>query len=639
MGVEAFRQDFAKILGDDAEYLRVMPLGKNPLGSFKKGKPNRLKHVPLDGNFGVIPTNRLVILDIDAHHAGASMEGQILAFSQILGVDLESTFSVDTPNEGRHYYLRIPRRRDVLNIPKTTLRSASAAINELLGYDLVIDADLRSQAANAYVLGPSSSIPEGRYTAINWNKIQTISEQGYKNLEFLREESTKKDPTIAKAPKVIDLWKSDPIVVDRKNIYSTPPPKKIITRLNTNMNARGFSTYHQKRAYLKAALNCCYSTEAIAIVCADLNVDMDSSTNNKLTRFNLYKDLNRFNPTDTYHGAYCPQRKEQARKDKVWEPATTEALIEKTKERIRKRRERTPSQYSAGDFRVVDTKKVYKYLMEQTNRTVPTTQIRNAMFIVENMIQPLSNVGVGRYLLNNKFIVENSHMSGSQVTAALRVLRSANVLRIDEKQHTGATTVYRLFPHFYDRKLTMFLRKTWGNNVLQGEFDEHKPALLWSVRSASFVFVYSGQAAHTNRAVQYLAEQQMESVAYNDTNELALLVARSYLKFERKWLDENSFVLVSHSEFSRPKESLPKETIEVLNDVADSLVESLQRPDRVEWASQNAPFSRPGLRGHPVGVGSSPLEVAHPKALGRGGGEPLGDDPPPQSNNTSALVP
>lgn len=548
------RQQFAELLSPEAEYLRIHRQSKAPRGSFAKGRSNRLADIPLSGNFGVLPRGRLIVLDVDARHEGSSVEAQEAVFSQLLGVKLSETFSVSTPNGGRHYYLLLPKGTSADLLPKATLRHATAVIRELTGSTAVIDADLRSGAANGYVVGPDSSIEAGSYSVAHFGPLSELSPLGVKNLLALSTESLKAatpaaSATAEAAPKKIDLWAEDPLPSSELEVPSSDlPSPRVMRKLEAALRKRSFRRYHQARAFVKAALHCCHSNDAIAKVCSELGVDKDTHSNSRIHRLALQQDVHRFKPTGRFHGPYCSAQDAKLQEERAkhapapWTEATFQAHLRKQRARREARRALPVRKPERGNSRVLDVEAIAAALGALSNRKTPTAQHRHALLLVEVFLQPLSNAGAETVLLARSALTAHTGLSDSQVAQALRLLRQAKVVTVLSRQKAGVAPSYYVSEKFTHEKLTKYLHNSWGARVLTSvkTGEGHHPTLVYSPRQGGFFEALSGEAVHSNPLVEKFSEgfrAHLQAELPPEVSPTAPLA--SYLRYEAAWRAEH----------------------------------------------------------------------------------------------------
>lgn len=486
------RKIVQKILQDNANYLRIKDDSKAPSSSFAKGRRNRLKNVPKDGNYGIIPDKRLFILDFDCHNKGfSSIDEQIDFFSKFFGINIRNSFSVVTQTGGIHVYLLFPydvEEIDSETFPKASLRSYSDAFSYIEGVEIKLDADIRSGLVNGYVIGPESSVPVNNPIHEKyWIADNTVGFDSFGNFEILEVSHE----SVEKLQKVVDLKhqlmyktvdeldreKYEEALLelslnsdnDPDEKTKTKPSADVLSRLRKAIKDKDLGVFHIKRAFVKSALHCCYDDYAIAIACIEIGVDKDSYTKKSIGFRALMADLKRFNPERRYHGFYCDKGRRNFRSLKEAENRIkyndkefdVELFRKKIEEKIAKR-----SLFNNGfrniNPRVLDVGKISRSILSEKRYMNPPQQYFDAMAIVDYFLQPLSNVGVSRIILARTAICERLNISSSRVAQALRLLRSNNIIILEEKQKSGLAPKYSIPENFTQNYLTKTLKSTWG---------------------------------------------------------------------------------------------------------------------------------------------------------------------------------
>lgn len=486
------RKKIQSLLSGNAKYLRIKDNSKAPSSSFAQGRRNRLKNIPKEGNYGIIPENKLFILDFDCHNEGfSSIDEQIDFFSNFFKIDLRKSFSVVTQTGGIHVYLLFPDNVDDFSVddfPKASLRSYSQAFSIFSGKEIKLDADIRSGLVNGYVVGPESyssivnTIHEKYWVADNtvgfdMNDDFTILSVSHESLENLKKvvklRETLQNSTVDELGRKRheDALKALSVSPGYEPVEKTKvkPPIEILSRLKNSINSKNLASYHSKRAFAKAALHCCYEDYAIAIACIEMGIDKDSYTKNSVGFRYLLSDLKKFTPDNRYHGFYCDQGKKNLKtlKENDYKDIRydTEFNLEDFKKKVQKKIEErsfSRSSYRVINPRVLDVGKISSKILKEKKKMNPPQQYFDAMMIVDYFLQPLSNVGASRVLLARTAICERLNMSPSQATQALRLLRDNNVILVEERQRTGLAPTYSVSSDFTNNYLTKALRLSWG---------------------------------------------------------------------------------------------------------------------------------------------------------------------------------
>lgn len=534
------RQSLQKILKGNASFLRLKEDTKIPKGKYAVGSRNRLKNVPKEGNFGIIPDGDVFILDIDCHDTGKmSVIDQVQFFSKLLDTDLNNTFSIVTPSGGRHYYLRFPNHVLMIakkyRIPKASLRYFNNSFNVMLdeNFNVVkdgvkntnplimedLDADIRTGLITGYVVAPTSVVDGIEYKVLNnTDNILEISKTALERLDAVvrhrdTERSEKKRAVLIEKAKIRgeqfqDVDQSIFVVDNTEDVFNTPSSAVITSlRLKLDERKKDFpdTRFHAQRAFVKAALHCCYSDYAIAKACSELGIDHDRHTTAKITFKQLYKDVIRITPIAKYHGSYCQKgkflRKTQRDEDRQKKLAENkeegsfdlnlylETLKNKISNQALSQRTR---ENRLIDPRVLDVEKIAITIAGQDHSFIKaiyedvvfndrdkqdkvlSDQFWNAIKIVDYYIQPLLNVGAKYVMLGKNSIMEKLGMTDSQVTQALRILRSHEIILIERKQRTGVPALYAVNEKFINAQLTRSLKRTWGRSRKVNQDDLNK---------------------------------------------------------------------------------------------------------------------------------------------------------------------
>lgn len=569
---KSFRTSFAEVLDGDVEFLRLAEGSKFPVGSYRVGGWNRLKNIPLTGNFGVIPVNRLFVLDFDLHRSGSSsVEEQLSFFSDFLRVDLRSSLAVVTQTGGLHVYLRFPWGVDsslVKNFPRGSLRGYSKAFSRVSGENVVLDADVRSGLSNGYIVGPSSRVDaseldsemlHGEY----WVADETV---GFDSVGEIRRPLMIDSLAMQRLEEVVDVrrkfregsgnGKSGGIdfvgkvrvpEVDDGVVQSNDlPPESVLGDLRVVLNDRlNGKEFHVLRAFVKSSLHCCYSDRSVALTCRELGVDRDSYSDSVLSFNDLVADVNRFVPDKRFHGVYCDVGR--ANNFRVKQEVLEERL-NFFREQVRNRSVGSRVGPRIVQHRVIDSYKVLGALRASMRRNSKgdSQQVIDAFNIFEVFFQPLLNVGSDRVVLARSAIERELGITGSRAAAGVRLLRSSGIIVVHDKQRTGLAATYKIPKHWENEKLTGLLRFLWWNSVVPG-VENQRASLVFNVRMNCF------QDAITGVKVLILDNDLRDSVVLPvQLKKNPVELAFNYLKAERSEREtSNGFI---EAEFPVSKE-------------------------------------------------------------------------------------
>lgn len=518
--IKRTRTSLAKKIGLDARYLKLKPDNKAPAGSFLPGKRNNYKNLPMENNFGIMPQGNLFIIDMDVSR-GTPMEKQIEAFSKLLKIDLNSTFTVDTPSGGKHFYFRLPAGQPhPNNLPKTNLRGYREEILEITGIDLTPDADIRSEAARGYVVGPTSVISSKEYVISNNAQIKTIPENGALNLFRLRTEKSARRAKVREEQKKaallgeIDIWANE--FADftdfnaGENLLTVIPQPGLLRKLERGLFKSGLVTYHQKRAFVKSALQCCYTPGAIAEVCIIFGIHRDTATSEILPKSLLLKDMKNFQPETIYHGGYCPVGVARAGGLKKWEPEELEIFLKKLKQRKDSYSQiPLPVLMANSDPQVVDIERISNHLKRSLNRGEKTKIYKSCLTIMEHVFQPMHSIGCKKVLFSLDAVSLETGLTVSQLKTAISLMRKLGIIQLVDRQRTGFAPTYRVLPKYFQHGLTYSLRRTWISK--RTETGSTTP-ILYIPRSGGFYDALSREFLYSNGYVSSVSSRQTRTL-------------------------------------------------------------------------------------------------------------------------------
>lgn len=550
LSVGSFRRRFQSVLGGDAVFLRIKEDSKAPISSFAPGKRNRLKNIPRSGNFAVIPRGRLFVLDFDCHNGVSSVFEQIEFFSRFLGVDLRQSLAVVTQSGGIHVYLRFPESvtvDDLKSMPRGSLRGYSRFFSEVAGEQIELDSDIRTAAANSYVVGPTSVISgmEGVLHNSYWVADDTVGFNFSESVGIVEVSSN----SVEKFRRVVELKKDYARPVRGLALLSSgddfsskahqKPDDNSIVALKSAISRRSGASYHSQRAFIKSALHCCYDDYSVACVCIELGVDKDSYTSSSIGFKALLVDLSRFKPDATYHGPYCAKGREiikNSRKTVANGVSLEENLVGLREKTIARGFERYKQNKTRVNPRVLDPVKVSDALLALCSKrnSKPSQQYLDAMAVFDFFIQPLCNVGARRILLSRSALKNMLGLSDSRATQALRLLRNANIISVYQRQRTGLAPTYDVSEGFTNFDLTRGLRRAWAASP-EVDIIKHAP-IYFNRLSGSFIEVFSGERVPSPRDIGETVSVIEESEIVGEPLFVGPGAAISYLRAEAQHL-------------------------------------------------------------------------------------------------------
>lgn len=499
----ATREQLTKMLGDRANYVTLKEGTKEPAGTYRqKGKRQaraRVLEVPKSGNYGVIPVSEFFVLDIDVHKA--ELEKSKAFFERFFGVDLSQTLYVKTPSGGLHYYLRMPEGYVIFN---GSLRPYSKKLAEMLGDDEVptIDADIRSSDATGYVVGPGSFVAkmrdgteyptpgsyflQGRSREIlrsgDFEQLQEISLEAVKILSDLR--------TIQKAKSLPREPKEKVEKVVEVPLIESKPDASVVIRVRAGLKRKvknnGKLEYHRRRAFVSAALRCCYSDYTIAVACIELEVDRDSYTSKRLSMWQIIEDLHRLRESNpvTEHTSYCQvgQEKVRSRSEKTLDEFIAETKLKlQTRTLAREKHRKYP--------KVVHVTRVIARLEAEKKKKLPQVT-RDALLIIDLLFQPLMNAGASRVVLAVAPVSDALQLTPSRVSAATRLLRNKRIISLVDKQKTGLAPTYTVTEDYIHKPLTAAIKHQWNQTK---EATDVSSILLYDRFSGHFADLVTGE--------------------------------------------------------------------------------------------------------------------------------------------------
>jgi hypothetical protein len=499
--MDELRQRYSELLGDNVEYLCLKENTKSPKGSFSPGKKNRFQQIPEVGNYGIIPTGRIIILDVDTHTQSEKVDNQVAFFSDFLHTELSNTLTVTTPSGGKHFYLRVPYSlglEELQLLPKSTLRPYRKEIMTVSGREIQVDADIRTSAVNAYVVGPSSVVEDSEYFLSEGHQISLLPEQGIANLMKVAQLRSDRKRKPKKVYTNVDIWEGDPLEVAQEPMVLSieTPPSIILKKIDLGLRAQGKISYHQKRAFVKTALHCCYSNDAIAKACIELEIDKDSFSGSRLRRYSLQIDIHSFQPEAVGHNKYCIVG---VFSDQL--TRTNGLDLNQNLARLRQRQVRRGRKTTLSKNRVLDLNRIMTAISkDRSARFIGSKECLSTIILIENFFHPLSCAGAEKMVMAKGRVAPGLGLTESQLARAMRLLRAANVIEIADRQRTGLASTYRINPYFVDSRLT---------NLLLYAKIEFQQDLIYSYRDCNFCNGL-GEVIYTPKDTSNLQAQEFQ---------------------------------------------------------------------------------------------------------------------------------
>lgn len=490
------RQALEVLLEERASFCLLLDESKEPAGPYRvragRIPKNRLKSVPLKGNYGVIPEKDFIILDLDVKRSDLRL--MTLFFEALFGVNLKETLGVRTPSGGVHYYLRLPEGcGQVFN---GSLRGYGKILNEHSSVNLeFIDADIRSSDATGYVVGPLSYVTLGKNGATyatpgeyrlfgkskqilesgDFQQLAEISASGVALLTYLREVQIAKKGPRDSPQKVLDELD--------KTLNSKAPGHGVLARVGRRID-KGME-FHRQRYFVFRALECCYSDMAIAAACEALGVSRDTYSGDELSFWEIVGDMRRLRTAvKSEHGPYCDtgfnSRHPELQVDSdVKLTKLKEKLANRTFSRLKHKKEP----------RVINMERALKVLDTGTPK-VPQ-KVKDAVLLLDVLFQPMLNVGATRVVVAKEPIMKKLELTQSRITDALRLLRAKGVVAVKDRQRPGLAPTYSVDDNFIHKRLTGGLKHRWG--LIRARRGESVP-LIYDRWLNSYVELHTGRS-------------------------------------------------------------------------------------------------------------------------------------------------
>jgi len=485
-------------------------------------------------------TSSLIVLDLDVKRKNSSLEKQLDYFSDFFDVNLRETLTVSTPSGGLHCYISLPNGlnfSEFSNFPKSNLSldTPNKALKFVLPSEIVIDCDIRTSESANYFLAPTSSIDGVEYSVVDFaTPILHVGDKGLENIK-------KTSDYIRDYRKNSKDGEKNSLVESKK--INSLPHKKYIDAFEKSLNkTHSEKSFHSKRAKLFAAFSCCYSVEVLEELCIELEIDRDTYRKDRISQAELHYDVVNFDSSGIRHGSYCElgrnaTRSSYSRSSIVYTEEAVQALLEHNQKRVAERNIARNPDYQRVYPRVLDIASISETLLTsgKGRKRRISQQYLDAMAVIENFGQPLSNVGVKIIVIARDAVIERLGVSSSRAGAALRLLRDSGILVIHSMPQVGLATTYTIPEIFTHSALTRSLRMAWGfNGKAKTNTDEKFHANLYLDRhSLTFREVFTNKPVKTNSNFIATKVQQMNSkVIEGSSIEFNHSTSLSYLKSE-----------------------------------------------------------------------------------------------------------
>lgn len=540
-------------LSDEVKYILLYPSSKKPKDSFTKSVHQYLdiREHPVfsvdSSNYGVLCKGSVFVLDVDNHHPD-NFNLIIGYLSDLLGVNLNDTMSVDSPSGGKHYYLRF-NSNVVSSLLKSDFfvgnlrsifynRAIEGVLNVDVPRDFVFDVDIRSKFSNSYIVGAGSYNDNGVYR-LNRKEILEISEEAHERVRLV--ENLRRSSAFKKAVSDNIIRHSDRFsnIVERvkskenDSIVNVMEPFNRLSSVHKKDNVadnlldslrsiierkKGYKFYyHALRGYVKYKLSCCYSNDALLAICKELNINRDTYTNSTISDAVILRDFENIDDNHEgnhwYHSVLCGKLFVSEKKVSNQEYA----ISLKNKLKDAKDFYRKPLTY-----KVLDYVKIVS-VVDPKNRKNSSQQALDAMRILDYIVHPLLNVGAEKIVISYDYASDFLNINKLRVKQALRVLRDKGVLSVVHKQNIGLSAVYKVNDEFINDYLSKNLNNIYYSKMNDTHNSGYREPVVYDRFSALFVGAFSGSILDNLRYhVNYLSVLE-ECCLLNNADSLSFI--------------------------------------------------------------------------------------------------------------------
>lgn len=424
----------------------------------------------------------------------------VATVSELLGVDLRKSYWQASPSGGIHIFLLLPGGVDPRELPRGKF---PRAIGELAGRP--VPGDIRSGGSNGMIVMAGSNFGEENGQDLVYSPAAVLH-MGSRNYSFGRKIQLLELPEAS--VDILRKWRGNPAVsgghANGDSAETLDGPKghsPVASYRGSVANQRVASAldeltgpYHQRRAFLQAAVGCCATTDELMELARQLGIDRDSYRGMELSDGELRRDFERLQELVVHsrHGAHCSASISALR---VRASSSSDGGNRSSEWRLSHLR----SRQADGNFRKrkpvgFDLPRAvleliggqrYEALLRGERRAIPAVR-RHAVALLVGYFGPLANAGSSSMVASRERLAQLFGLSARQVGSALALLVSSGVLRMASRQKPGLAATYGAGrAKFQDRKLTANLKTAWGSSargrttgMVGSAFDHRRGALI-----------------------------------------------------------------------------------------------------------------------------------------------------------------
>lgn len=474
---------------------------------------------PSQGPWGAIPKlgGRGFVLDFDITKDYISTAGDpirettmaerraealrnVATMGELLGVDLRKSYWQASPSGGIHVFLLLPAGVDPRELPRGKF---PRSISELAGRR--IPGDIRSGGSNGMIVMAGSNFGEedGQNLVYSPAAVFNMGSRNYSfgrkiqllelpesSVDILREWRGRSGPTKERLDgdpaKELDFLERSASVGSYRGSIANQRVAAALDELT--------GPYHQKRAFLQAAVGCCATTDELMDLSRQLDIDRDSYRGVELSDSDLRRDFERLQELVVHsrHGAHCSASISALH-------VRTSSSSEGGRPSAEQQLNRLRSRQANGNFRkrkpvgfdlprsvleLIGNQR-YEAMLKGERKLIPAVR-RHAVALLVGYFSPLANAGSSSMVASRERLGQLFDLSPRQVGSALALLRSSGILELVSRQKPGLAATYGAGKaKFQDRRLTANLRTAWGSSargettgMMGSAFDYRRGALI-----------------------------------------------------------------------------------------------------------------------------------------------------------------
>lgn len=444
--------------------------------------------------------------------------------SELLSMDIRATYAQLSPSGGVHIFLLLPEGVDPAELPASKISDGMRSLAGIPGdlWDRELRGDIRSGASNGFILMAGSTLADGHYGPLvadpRWGDFKDYSSG--RKLRLLELSQLAVDRL--RTARALDLQlrpprrEAKPKGPALATENSEPNRRRELkpgnySRLLKRLEADPPKSYHEARAQIYRALSCCGSLESIAELCRDAGYGRDSHRGRELTATELRSDMeameNRGLKSDRC-GSHCGSNwsmespsternleltamisalsvaKLQSADPANLDPqriASAASLEARAELRLRDQRLGNYGIYGRRNPRGFDYRALALELIGERSfnarlrgEAVAIAGYRlRALELAVGYFGPLFSAGASVAIAPASELMELFGWTRSQLREALRLLRTAEVLKLVRRQVSGRAPGYGPGdPRFYDALLNRKLRAAWGSSRIENSQGE-----------------------------------------------------------------------------------------------------------------------------------------------------------------------